>query len=106
MPFRPSTETRRQLNWLNNQFGTDQTVITVAIDRMYREETMTTETSAYDRAVARVDATPELAPYRDLLVEYDWPEGDEHYLWVATTPVAELVDWAKTVREGEADEAD
>ena len=44
MPFRPSPETRRQLDALNARFGTDQTVITVAVDRMYREETMNTET--------------------------------------------------------------
>jgi hypothetical protein len=44
MPFRPSPETRRQLDWLNDRFGTDQTIITVAIDRMYREETMNSET--------------------------------------------------------------
>jgi hypothetical protein len=44
MPFRPSPETRRQLDWLNERFGTDQTIITVAIDRMYREETMNSET--------------------------------------------------------------
>lgn len=62
---------------------------------------MSNETSAYDRAVARVNETPELEQYYDLLIEYDWPEGDEHYTWVATADVAELIDWAQTVRQDE-----
>jgi hypothetical protein len=45
MPFRPSPETRRQLDALNARYGTDQTVITVAIDRMYREDTMSPKTA-------------------------------------------------------------
>jgi hypothetical protein len=36
MPFRPSPETRRQLDALRAHYGTDQTAITVAIDQMYR----------------------------------------------------------------------
>jgi hypothetical protein len=97
VPFRPSPETRRQLDWLNERFGTDQTVITVAIDRMYREETMNTETAARQR----VNATPELAVYEDIIF-YDWPNWDEHLEWVATAPVEEIVQWAATVRRDEA----
>jgi hypothetical protein len=40
--FRPSETTARQLDWLaaRERYGSRQTVITVAVDRMYREETM------------------------------------------------------------------
>lgn len=104
--FRLGDTTLAQLRALAPRYnGNLTTVVSIAVDRMYREETMSTETTAYDRAVARVDATPELAPYRDLLVEYDWNELD-HYDWVATAPVAELVDWAETVRENEPDQPD
>ena len=102
--FRFSETTARQLAWLAPRFsGNQTTVVTVAIDRMYQQErsTMSNETSAYDRAVARVNETPELEQYYDLLIEYDWPEGDEHYTWVATADVAELIDWAQTVRQDE-----
>jgi hypothetical protein len=55
----------------------------------------------YEMAVARVDGDPKLRPYRDLLVEYDWPEGEQHYEWVATASTATLIKWAKGIREDE-----
>jgi hypothetical protein len=30
---------------------------------------------------------------------YDWPEGEEHWEWVCTAPVAEIVGWAEVVGE-------
>jgi len=54
----------------------------------------------------RVIASPELSPYHDLLIEYDWPNHDGHWLWVATAPVEELVKWAADIRQYEADEAE
>ena len=93
-----------QLDTLATRYGNRTAVIETAVDRMYQQEgNMTT---AYDRAVARVNATPELESYRDLLIEYDWPNADEHYDWVATAPIAELVDWAQGIREGESQEGD
>jgi hypothetical protein len=56
--------------------------------------------NAYEQAVARIDATPELEPYRDTIL-YDWPEGDEHYDWAATCDLAELVSWAEAVATDE-----
>ena len=50
----------------------------------------------YDRAKARVDASPELSAHSDTIL-YDWPEGDEHFTWVATAPINKIVDWAETI---------
>lgn len=48
----------------------------------------------YKIAAARVDDNPKLAAHRDFILA-DWPEGDEHWEWVATAPVDEIVDWAE-----------
>ena len=53
--------------------------------------------SVHDQARQRVQDTPQLQPYRDVIF-YDWPEGDEHLNWIATAPLAEIVDWAETVQ--------
>ena len=47
-------------------------------------------------ARARVDATPELWAHRETVL-YDWPEGAEHWEWVCTAPVAEIVGWSEAV---------
>jgi len=51
----------------------------------------------------RIANEPELQPYRWTIL-YDWTEGDEHWQWAATAPVAEIVDWAETVEQA-ADKA-
>jgi len=61
------------------------------------------EEAAAEMAADRVDGEKRLQPYRDILIEYDWPEED-HWEWVATAPISEIVDWAETIREGEASE--
>lgn len=56
--------------------------------------------SPYAAAAAeRVDATPALEPYRDVIL-YEWPEP-EHFTWAATCDLAELVSWAEAVSEDE-----
>jgi hypothetical protein len=50
----------------------------------------------YDVAMERFRAEPALAPYEDIIFN-DWPEGDEHHQWVAEAPLAELLDWARTL---------
>ena len=50
-----------------------------------------------DYGAARVDREPELEPYRDVLIEYEWENQAEHLAWVTTAPVEELVSWAKAV---------
>ena len=44
----------------------------------------------------RVDAEPQLHPYRDLLFA-DWNETD-HPKWVATQPLEEILDWCDALR--------
>jgi hypothetical protein len=48
--------------------------------------------AAYDRAVERINQTAALQPYREHLLA-DWPEGKEHYLWVAEAPIGEILSW-------------
>lgn len=52
----------------------------------------------------RVIASPELSPFHDLLIEHDWPDQEDHWRWVATTPITDLVAWAEDIRRDEADE--
>jgi hypothetical protein len=52
--------------------------------------------NAFEQAAARIDATPELAPYRDAIL-YGWHKGAAHYEWVATCELAELLSWAQAV---------
>ena len=55
----------------------------------------------YGAAKRVVDMTPELEEYRDILLEYDWNNWDEHLQWIVATPKSEILDWCKTVRKGE-----
>ncbi len=55
------------------------------------------EREAFDLAKRRVDGTPALKPYTDLLLEYFWREAD-HYAWVASAPLHELLSWCRTAR--------
>jgi hypothetical protein len=47
----------------------------------------------------RVENSPKLQPYRDVLIDYDWCNGLDHPRWVATASEREILDWAQTVRE-------
>ena len=48
----------------------------------------------HERASERVAATPELDAHSEHVL-YDWPEGDDHWEWVATAPVAEILAWCR-----------
>ncbi|MBN1889451.1 MAG: hypothetical protein JW850_15765 [Thermoflexales bacterium] len=50
----------------------------------------------FDQAKERVENSPELQPYRHVVL-YDWPEGAEHYKWVASAPASEIISWAQVV---------
>jgi len=50
----------------------------------------------YMKARNRVNSHPELKTYENVIM-HDWPEGNEHWEWVATAPSGEIVDWAQTV---------
>jgi len=57
----------------------------------------------YRQAEQRFESDPQLAPYRvDLLRE--WDQGAEHYEWVATAEVRDLLDWAVAVHDDEDEE--
>ena len=51
-----------------------------------------------EQAQERVDNDCKLQAYKATIM-YDWPEGDEHWLWVISAPVAVIVDWARVVEE-------
>ena len=55
----------------------------------------------YEAAQARVDSTPELQPYEDIIM-YDWQEGPEHWEWIAEADVDEIIEWADGIRKDEA----
>lgn len=46
------------------------------------------------RAERRVIDTPELSAHKEFIMT-DWPEGREHWMWVMSAPVAEIVEWAE-----------
>lgn len=45
-----------------------------------------------DAASWRVHHEPKLWPHREFILG-DWPEGDEHLVWVVTAPIEEILDW-------------
>ena len=57
-----------------------------------------------EHATRRVDDTPELEQYRDVIF-YDWREPD-HLEWIATAPIQEIVDWASEIAEATQNEHD
>ncbi len=57
-------------------------------------------------AEASVNANPALRPYRDILINYDWPNRDEHLAWVASAPEAEIIAWCEEIRRDENAEAE
>lgn len=58
----------------------------------------------YDIASARVYTDARLTIYADILLDYDWQEGDDSFEWVATAPITEILDWCAEIRSIE-DEA-
>jgi hypothetical protein len=62
------------------------------------------EINWYEKAMARLDAESELNTHRDTITS-DWNESD-HWEWVATAEVKEIVDWAEEIEQGEADAQD
>jgi hypothetical protein len=56
----------------------------------------------YDAAAMQVEREPDLLPYRETIL-HEWTEGDDHWQWVITAPVAEIVEWATTVASEQTD---
>jgi hypothetical protein len=55
----------------------------------------------YESARDRIDKTPELEQYRDIIL-FDWQEGAEHWQWITTAPTQEIVEWCEIIRKDEA----
>ncbi len=55
---------------------------------------------ACDLALRRVEQTPQLQPYRDVIL-YDCPEGDARWRWLATAPLADVLAWVRSVQAGQ-----
>lgn len=52
-------------------------------------------------AAERINNDAELSEYRDLFIDYDWDNDEEHAEWVATAGRDELLDWARGIRDAE-----
>ena len=57
----------------------------------------------YKLASERIDNTPELEPYRKTIM-YDWQESGEHWAWIATASIQDIIDWAQSVEQDDADQ--
>jgi len=55
-------------------------------------------------AIKRIDNTPELSAHKAILLTAHFFTLDEHYEWVATAPVADIVEWAIEVEEEEEEQ--
>lgn len=51
----------------------------------------------YSRASLRVEFSPELSKYSGIIMQ-DFPEGREHWEWVALADIGEIVSWAKIIK--------
>jgi hypothetical protein len=49
----------------------------------------------YNQAKNRVMINSTLASHADFILA-DWPEGDEHWRWVISAPIDEILDWVKS----------
>lgn len=54
--------------------------------------------NAYEQAALRVQNDESLAIHTDLLLEYDWPNMDEHLEWVIYAETGELIEWAEALK--------
>lgn len=65
-----------------------------------RRTSLATATDLYARAHRRVEASPRLSPYSDIILG-DWAEGDDHLRWVIRGRVSEIESWAREIQENE-----
>jgi len=54
-------------------------------------------------ARTRVDKTPSLHPYREIIF-YDWTEGDDHLKWISSASLREIMDWCETIQSFQNEE--
>lgn len=88
------------------QYGVEAVKFAYPLCRCYptKEAGFLDDESPLKLAQRRIDATPELEQYRDLIF-YDWPEGDIHLLWIHGADTQAIIDWAETIRALTLDEA-
>ena len=53
----------------------------------------------FDRARSRVDRSPRLRPYSDIIFA-DWSNWTDHLRWVIRGMVSEIESWAKEIADG------
>lgn len=51
----------------------------------------------YSQAALRVEFSPELSKYSEIIMQ-DFPEGREHWQWVAQADIDEIVSWSKIIK--------
>ncbi len=98
--FRPTEDIDRKLAAMQEAgFGNVTQIVNSAIELKYMVEL---GTSPAIMAKARVSTSPQLVPHAATIFA-DWNEGDEHWRWIASAPVAEIVAWAEVV-EGDKEQ--
>lgn len=65
--------------------------------RIARHEIGGVSNALYQRAVSRVERSPRLRKYEDIIFA-DWSEGDDHLRWVIRGRASEIEDWAEQIR--------
>jgi len=50
------------------------------------------------QARQRVEGTPRLKVHEEIILA-DWPNWDEHMMWVVTAPIEQIVDWAEEIEQ-------
>ena len=61
-----------------------------------RRNSLPTATDLYARAWRRVQKSPRLCKYSEIILA-DWSEGDDHLRWVIRGSVGEIESWAKEI---------
>ena len=59
-----------------------------------KERTIDRTSILYREARSRVEADEQMAHYAETILA-DYPEGDDHWLWVINADRAEVLEWAK-----------
>jgi hypothetical protein len=82
--------TQEQIEWLADRGDVSVSIRRVIMDR-YDDD------KEYRAATMRIDETPELEQYRDIIM-YDWQEGKEHWAWIASATTRDIIEWAESIR--------
>jgi hypothetical protein len=58
------------------------------------EDAMVTTRQLFSEAEDRVTGSDALRQYADFILA-DWPDGADHWGWVATAPEQEIIEWCE-----------